>query len=153
MKIFLLTHQRELDRQTNTGSLAVEVLGDSVEVVIWERTKPNEVLLKYIKQSNIALLYPTSAGESLSESSTYDAYVIIDSTWQEAQKIYNKSPYLHDLPCVEIKTEKPSVYSLRRNQIEHGLCTAEIVAEVLKSDKQMELALSLEEKLAAFIAR
>ena len=151
MKIFLLTHEKEMHRKTNTGALAVQVLDDSVEVVLWERTKPNKELLDFIKEGNIALLYPQEESEALCGTSSYDAYIIIDSTWQEAQKIYNKSPYLHDLPSVKIETDKPSSYRLRRNQKEHGLCTAEIVAEVLKSDAQFELAADLEEKLHDFM--
>ena len=47
---------------------------------------------------------------------------------------------MHDLPCVKIETDKPSVYTLRRNQKVYGLCTAEIVIEVLKSKLMFELA-------------
>ena len=151
MKIFLLTHEKEMHRKTNTGALAVQVLGDSVQVVLWERTKPNKELLDFIKQGNIALLYPHEESETLGSTSPYAAYIIIDSTWQEAQKIYNKSPYLHDLPSVKTQTDKASSYRLRRNQKEHGLCTAEIVAEVLKSDAQCKLAEDLEEKLHDFM--
>ena len=151
MKLFLLTHAKELHRKTNTGSLAVELLGENVQVVLWERTKPNEELLACIKEGNIALVYPHEESEMLTETSSYEAYIIIDSTWQEAQKIYNRTPYLHDLPCVKIQTDKPSSFLLRRNQKEHGLCTAEIVAELLKSDSQLELAEALEAKLHDFI--
>ena len=50
MKVFLLTHAKELHRKTNTGSLAVKLLGDKVQVILWERTKPNEELLAFIKR-------------------------------------------------------------------------------------------------------
>ena len=151
MKIFLLTHHKELHRKTNTGALAVELLGDVVELVVWERTQPNKKLLEAIEQGRIALLYPHDESEILEDSTPYDAYILIDSTWQEAQKIYNQSPYLHTLPCVKIETEKPSVYTLRRNQKAYGLCTAEIVVEVLKSQSMFELAEDLEGLLDVFV--
>ena len=151
MKLFLLTHQKELHRKTNTGSLAVELLGNDVEAILWKRTKPNKKLLDFIEQGRVALLYPHEESETLCETTSYDAYIIIDSTWQEAQKIYNKSPYLHDLPSVKIETDKKSVYTLRRNQKEYGLCTAEIVVEVLKSKSMFELAEDLEGILDDFI--
>ena len=152
MKLFLLTHQKELHRKTNTGFLAVELLGDDVEVVLWERTKPNKKLLDFIEQEKVALLYPHEDGETLCESTSIDVYILIDSTWQEAQKIYNQSPYLHNLPCVKIQTDKKSVYSLRRNQKKYGLCTAEIVVEVLKSKSMFEEAEHLEARLNDFTA-
>ena len=151
MKLFLLTHQKELYRKTNTGFLAVELLGDAVEVILWERTKPNKKLLDLIERGRVALLYPHEVSEMLCETTSYDAYVLIDSTWQEARKIYNQSPYLQNLPCVKIHTNKKSVYILRRNQKEYGLCTAEIVVEVLKSKLMFEVADDLESKLDHFM--
>ena len=151
MKLFLLTHQKEPHRKTNTGALAIELLGEKVEVVVWERTKPNKKLLDFIEQGSIALLYPHESSETLCEATSYETYILIDSTWQEAQKIYNHSPYLHDLPCVKIETDKKSVYTLRRNQKEYGLCTAEIVVEVLKSRSMFKLAEALEGSLDAFV--
>ena len=151
MKLFLLTHQKELHRKTNTGVLAVELLVNEVEVVLWDRTKPNKKLLDYIDRERVALLYPNEPNEILCETTSYDFYILIDGTWQEAQKIYNRSPYLHTLPCVKIQTNKKSEYTLRRNQKEFGLCTAEIVAEVLKSKSMFEKATLLERMLDDFI--
>ena len=151
MKIFLLTHQKELHRKTNTGALAVELLGDAVEVVVWERTRPDKKLLELIEQGGVALLYPHEGSEVLGEGIAYDAYILIDSTWQEAQKIYNRSPYLHGLPCVKVETDVKSLYTLRRNQKVYGLCTAEIVVELLKSSSRFELAEALEVSLGLFV--
>ena len=151
MKIFLLTHQKELHRKTNTGALAVDLFGEMVEVVVWERTAPNKKLLEAIEQGRVALLYPCDEGETLCSRTSYDTYVLIDSTWQEAQKIYNRSPYLHTIPCVNIEIAKQSVYTLRRNQKVYGLCTAEIVVEVLNSQSMFELAEDLEQSLDTFV--
>ena len=104
-----------------------------------------------IAQGRVALLYPHEESETLCAATSYEAYVLIDSTWQEAQKIYNHSPYLHDLPCVKIETDRKSVYTLRRNQKAYGLCTAEIVVEVLKSQSRFELAEVLDGLLNAFV--
>lgn len=151
MKLFLLTHQKELHRKTNTGALALELLGHDVEVILWERPKPNKKLLDYIEQGKTALLYPHEKSETLAETIDYEAYILIDSTWQEAQKIYNQSPYLHDIPCINIQRDKKSVYSLRRNQKESGLCTAEIIIEVLKNKSMFDKAERLEKMLNDFI--
>lgn len=153
MKIFFLTHAKELLRRTNTGRLASTLLGDDIEVVVWERTNPNKKLLERIEKGKVALVYPHETNEALSETSAYEAYIIIDSTWQEAQKIYNKSPYLHTLPCIKIETNAKSVYTLRRNQKEYGLCTAEIVVEVFKNNSMMSQARQLEEMLHDFISK
>jgi DTW domain-containing protein YfiP len=131
MKLFLLTHQRERLKKTNTGSLVVEALGENARVVVWDRVTPDPGLLACIAEGSIALLYPSAESRFVSEAADYQNYIIIDGTWQEAQKIYNRSPYLRDLPAVKIATSKPSVYNLRRNQRDGGLCTAECAIEIL----------------------
>ncbi len=48
MTIILLTHERECNKNTNTGSLVLEVLGESEQIVVWNRVTPNPQLLKKI---------------------------------------------------------------------------------------------------------
>ena len=152
MNIFLLTHQKELKRKTNTGTLVVEVLGDKAKVIAWERTKDNPELLACIKKGKVGLLYPKDDSITMTETCDYESYIVIDATWQEAQKIYNKSPYLKALPTLKIETEKKSLYTLRRNQKQNGLCTAEIVIEVLQSEDNGDEAESLQSKLIDFLS-
>jgi DTW domain-containing protein YfiP len=133
MNIFLLTHQRERFKKTNTGSLVVDVLGEKAQVVIWDRVAPDPELLRAIDEGSVALLYPAANSLLVSEAMDYENYIIIDGTWQEAQKIYNRSPYLKGLPAVKIDVDRPSAYHLRRNQREGCLCTAECAIEILKA--------------------
>lgn len=152
MTIFLLTHHKELSRETNTGRLVVEALDDKARIIPWERVKGNAELLECIQKGSVGLLYPNEESMTISEAGSYDSYIVIDSTWQEAQKIYNKSPYLKSLPTLKIVTDQKSLYSLRRNQKENGLCTAEIVIEVLKNEAYSDLAEELQSKLISFLS-
>jgi DTW domain-containing protein YfiP len=144
MKIILLTHQRERFKKTNTGSLVVEVLGDDARVIVWDRATPDPDLVKTIAEGSIALLYPSADSQFVSYVSDYQHYIIIDGTWQEAQKVYNRSPYLKALPAVKIPTDKPSAYNLRRNQRVDGLCTAECAIEILATRGYSMLAKDLQ---------
>ena len=131
MKIILLTHERELHRGTNTGSLAIDDSNDIVERILWERVNPNKDLTKLIENNEALLLY--SKGESSSEISStvsssessamssansstsiqdYENIIIIDGTWQESQKIFNHSPYLKIAPKFTLKTANDSTYIL-----------------------------------------
>ncbi len=131
MKFILLTHQRELERPSNTGSLVATVLKENSEVIVWERTKPSAVLLDYIASGAAALLYPSNESALIAASDSYQYYIIIDGTWQEANKIYNKSAYLHNTPIVKVSAMQASEYNLRRNQRLGCLCTAETAIEAL----------------------
>lgn len=180
MKIYLLTHERELRRKTNTGSIAVNHAGDIVERILWERTNPSNELLHLIENNQAVLLYPepvSSGFERLSfnlqqkNSPLADVLhtdlspdlgadlhsaahvVIIDSTWQEARKIVNQSPYLKAAPRASLAITKPSIYKLRRNQPIGSLCTIECVIEILKITGHHELLPSLEAAFEAFNKR
>lgn len=151
INIILLTHQRELKKKTNTGSLVVDALGDHVKLITWERANPSCELLGSIAQGSIALLYPVGDSKIISPIDAHQSYIIIDGTWQEAQKIYNRSSYLHNLPTVKIQPSGPSAYNLRRNQRPGCLCTAECVIEVLRHNGCDGEASDLQSRLTGFL--
>ncbi|WP_226703744.1 DTW domain-containing protein [Microbulbifer elongatus] len=156
MKIYLLTHERELDRPTNTGSIALSIAGGDgglVQRVIWSRTSPSQPLLSVLESGDSGLLYPQSeiAGPEVSLEQC-EHFVLLDATWQEARKMYNRSPYLHPLKRVALNVTETSRYTLRRNQRQGGLCTAECVIEILRQKGQGALAAEMESEFAAFNA-
>jgi len=149
MKIFLLTHTRELDRATNTGSLAMENANGLVERIVWERTHPSKELIQLIENNEALLLY--EQGEhSTAAIENFENIIVIDATWQEARKMFNKSPYLQQAPRLTLALKKDSAYKLRRNQPVGGLCTIECIIEILKIKGQQEIALELSQKFVAF---
>jgi DTW domain-containing protein YfiP len=149
MKIFLLTHEKEIDRATNTGSIAITHSGDVVERIRWERVNPNKEILKLIDNNEVLLLY--SKGDTApSMINDYENIIIIDSTWQESQKIYNKSEYLKKIPHATLNMTGNSNYKLRRNQPEGGLCTIECIIEVLRIKGEKQLASKLEVEFFQF---
>jgi DTW domain-containing protein YfiP len=152
VKIFLLTHQRELDRKTNTGTIAVNNTDGMVERIIWERVNPNSDLIELFNNNKALLLYPTDDDTS-ADIKDFDNIVVIDSTWQEAQKIYNRSPYLKAAPKAVLSPEYQSAFQLRRNQREDGLCTIECVIELLRIKDREQLADALAIKFNLFNQR
>ena len=149
MKIFLLTHERELTRTTNTGSIAIENGNGVVERIFWQRTSPSKELTGLIDACNSLLLYPTESNDSESIED-YENIIILDGTWQEAAKIFNKSEYLKNMPRASIKSTAESKYKLRRNQKTDGFCTIECVIEVLRIKGLTKLASQLEIEFEMF---
>lgn len=168
MHIILLTHQREQFKKTNTGQLALLQSGLNVTRIIWDRSNPDIELLRLIEQGSVFLLYPeqcfpdpVSAEPMASSAVSLEpcwqgcddevSFIIIDSTWQEARKIFNRSPYLTDLPRVTLAASEDSLFKLRRNQIAGGLCTAESVIALLRMNSQNHLANKLETDFYTFV--
>ncbi|WP_041406380.1 DTW domain-containing protein [Shewanella denitrificans] len=149
MNLVLLTHSRELERPSNTGKLVTALLTEhsplQVRTVVWQRKQPCSLLLAQLASEAWALVYPgvgaicsakvlgsdNLGSGNLGNDNPPEGLILLDATWQEAQKMYNQSPYLHELTKVLIEQKGPSVYRLRRNQKDYGLCTAECVSTLL----------------------
>ena len=149
MKIYLLTHQREIDRKTNTGLLALEASGGIVERIIWDRINPNKKLINLIESHKAILLYPSSEPNQ-ANLGDFDHFIILDATWQEAKKMFNQSNYLKSVSRLTLPTSCPSQYHLRRNQPQGGLCTLESVIEILKLKNQHQIAEQLNNAFIKF---
>jgi len=152
MQLILLTHSRETQKASNTGQLISRVISE-VQTIIWQRTEPDQALLKLIAEGETALVFQQENSISSDNISPYKHFILIDSTWQEARKIYNRSPYLHNLPCIQLSTAKQSRYNLRRNQLDGGLCTAECAIELLSIAGLNEQADLLEKEFSTFISK
>lgn len=151
MKLILLTHSREVSKKTNTGQLVQKVLPDT-QTIIWQRTEPNKNLLQLIAAGKTALVYPVQDSELSHEPADFENFILIDSTWQEARKIFNRSQYLQHMPRIQLSMGQNSKYHLRRNQIEGGLCTAECAIELLKISAKSKPADDLNQLLNAFLS-
>jgi len=150
MQLILLTHSREIHKTSNTGQLISRII-PNVKTIIWQRTEPDKGLLKLIAEGETALVFQREGSIASDYISQYKYYILIDSTWQEARKIYNRSPYLHDLPCIQLSTGKQSRYNLRRNQLDGGLCTAECAIELFGVAGLNEQARLLDKEFSIFI--
>lgn len=127
--LILLTHEKEINRKTGTGQIVKKVLGKICKIIKWSRVDPDRELVGNI--SNSILIYPGGDDLETINPASYNRIILLDGTWQEARKIYNKSKYLKDCRRATLNPVKESIYNLRRNQLSQGLCTAEAVALTL----------------------
>ncbi len=183
MKIWLLTHENEQQKKTNTGRLVSLVLGESpheikqtqvsAEIIQWSRVHPNLELLDVLRVKKTFLIYPAKDAvicdlkdPVLGDTKTANIFdvdnyqqlkhsdlIILDGTWQQAQKIYNKSHYLHSLTKLHLITPRKSRYNLRRNQKNQGLCTVETVIEILHYVGHPLYANTLQGVFESFLAK
>lgn len=153
LKISLLTHFKEFEKRSNTGRLVLDVLGDDAEQVRWDRMNPPAGLLKEIEAGGVALVYPGAVDENDRDLSGITRFILIDGTWHEARKIHQRSPYLQKVRRVNLTPSGKSRYTLRKNQKDDCLCTAECVIELLRSTGNDAAADQLEENFLAFISQ
>lgn len=153
MKIYLLSHERELQKATNTGRIVKACLGGAVAIIPWQRREPCREIIELIEADRIALLYPGAAADADQAGREFANYLLLDGTWQETRKMYNRSPYLQRASRVELDINQPSRYKLRRNQRTGGLSTAECVIELLAIRGQTDLAAALSNEFDLFNRR
>ncbi|QYJ99952.1 tRNA-uridine aminocarboxypropyltransferase [Shewanella psychrotolerans] len=169
MQIVLLTHERELQRPTNTGCLALTHFPEHCQQVVWSRVHPDGALLQACETGQALLMFPAKdeanndavqlAEAVMAIKPTWTSYsgldqieavaqkqiIILDATWQEARKMMRQSPYLQQADRLALSGAGDSSYQLRRNQLEGGLCTIECVqllfrqAGMLKQAEQLEV--------------
>jgi len=151
IKITLLTHDKEFAKRSNTGRVVVDVLGDAAEQLRWDRINPPAKLIEEIEAGGVALIYPGADNESGRDLADFKHFIIIDGTWHEARKIHQRSPYLQQVHRIGLKAAGKSVYNLRKNQKEAGLCTAECVIEILRGTGNIADAERLQDSFLAFI--
>lgn len=169
MQVILLTHEREATRPTNTGNLALNLFPNYCQRVMWSRVAPSAELLAKLQEPETALLFPEDDTDETDESSEQNmcqtqepthrehefqslpkTLVILDATWQEARKMLRQSPYLKAAKTFSLKHTAESQFSLRRNQIEGGLCTIECIIELFKQANKQDEAERLTEAFQAF---
>ncbi|MGI3002323.1 tRNA-uridine aminocarboxypropyltransferase [Shewanella algae] len=78
MKIILLTHERELNRASNTATLALNAYPTLCKRVLWARKAPDAWLMEHLSLGQTALLYPQTE-ESTSEESISRAQAVNES--------------------------------------------------------------------------
>jgi len=152
MKFTLLTHFKEFEKRSNTGRVVLDVLGSDAEQLRWDRMNPPVSLLEEIEAGGAVLVYPgNSVGNG--DLAGITRFILIDGTWHEARKIYQRSPYLMKVRRVGLTPTTASRYNLRKNQKEACLCTAECVIEILRGIGEDASADRLEESFLLFISQ
>ncbi|WP_261903308.1 tRNA-uridine aminocarboxypropyltransferase [Vibrio fortis] len=151
VNIALLTHENELQRDTNTGKLLQQTL-PNCRSYVWQRKSAPTDLMAMINDDAIQalLLFPSEQSVEVSEvTKDYPVeshkllFIVLDATWQEAKKMMNKSPWLKDIPQVHLTPNLDSAYTLRRNQDSGHLCTCEVGSLLLSQLGETEQAQQL----------
>lgn len=78
--------------------------------------------------------------------------IVPDGTWRQAKKIHLREPLIEGIPHVKITPSQQSLYTLRRQKYEFGLCTFEAIAEAFKILEDEEIYRKLMDNFKIFLA-
>ncbi|WP_335901075.1 tRNA-uridine aminocarboxypropyltransferase [Shewanella algae] len=92
MKIILLTHERELNRASNTATLALNAYPTLCKRVLWARKAPDAWLMAHLSLGRTALLYPqTEESISRAQAANESPNLSLNPTPNQSSKL-NQSP-------------------------------------------------------------
>ncbi len=96
---------------------------------------PEEIpgLIEKLNQPGTALLFPAEDATDVEALQTRPkTLVVVDGTWDNAKKLFLRSPLLKSLPRIGFVPPAPGNYRIRKEPAEHCLSTIEAVAVVLE---------------------
>ncbi len=135
---WILMYWQEFTKPTNTGKLIEDSIANT-KIFAWDRKEPNQEFLTLLNDPKYQpyIVFPDDVEEYKPRVTTFEAsdkipaFIILDGTWNQARKIFRKSPYMDHLPLLPLRTKKESEYGLRRPSDKTHLCTVEVAAELL----------------------
>jgi DTW domain-containing protein YfiP len=161
----LIMAEHETLKPSNTGWLIADLVPDTMAFG-WARTEVDPALTALLADPQwqpyvvfpgefvapervITQLLPAAVAVA-GGNNKRPLFILLDATWQEARKIFRKSPYLNHLPVLSLTPEQLSRYRLRRSQRDFHLCTSEVAALCLALAGDDLAAQSLEAYLDVF---
>lgn len=158
--VCLLMHDVEPLKPSNTGWLIADVLGDT-QAFSWSRVEADPALLallddpqwqpyivfpgEFVEPGRVTQQVEPAAGKR-------PLFILLDATWNEARKMFRKSPYLDRFPVLSLTSEQLSRYTLRRSKRDDHFCTAEVAALCLELAGDQQAAAALDTWLDVFSA-
>lgn len=141
--VCLLMGDIEAIKPSNTGWLIADLVSET-HAFQWSRTEIDPALIALLNDPQwqpyvvfpgefvppervVADVLPAPAGTAARRP----LFVLLDGTWSEARKMFNKSRYLDAFPVLSLQPDRRSNYRLRRAARDDHFCTAEVGAMCL----------------------
>jgi hypothetical protein len=152
-------------KPSNTGWLIADMVPDTFAFG-WARTETDPALLTLLSdpQWQAYVVFPGEYAEPERVVHTVQTplapptaggkrplFILLDGTWSEARKMFNKSPYLDALPVLSMQMDQKTEYKLRRSRRDDHFCTSEVAASCLALAGEDNAARTLSAYLDVFM--
>jgi DTW domain-containing protein YfiP len=136
--VSVVFHKKEYFLTSNTGKIANLALKNSSYQIRGIKEKPLVDDFTHNGKYTPYYLYPSDDAETLDsdflEKQTKPINLIVpDATWRQTKKFHKREPLLKEIPHVKVPFLQKSIYQLRRQSTDEGLCTIEAIAYALKA--------------------
>jgi hypothetical protein len=154
----LVMFDTEPMKPSNTGRLIADVLPDT-QAFLWSRTQTDPALLEAIADPGrqAYVVFPASFATpprqvftEVPAGSKPPLFIMLDGTWNEARKMFRKSPYLDNLPMFSLDVSASSGYILREASRPELHCTVEVAAALLEKAGDIDASAGLSRHFTHF---
>lgn len=139
----LLMYNSEVLKPSNSGRLIADLIPQTY-AYLWQRTYTDPQMLALLQNPKYQplVIFPgeyAQHGQQVVEDFDDDhllegktpLFVLLDGSWRQAVKMFNKSTYLHDFPVLSFTPQSAARYGLRKGQRAFQLGTAEVAVMAL----------------------
>lgn len=132
-RLTVVMHFVEVNKTTNTGSLALGCLQNSrLSIFKGSNDEPDPPI--FDEGEEPLLLFPSVTAVSLDQwepTGKPVRLIVPDGTWRQASKIRRRRKDLVSLRCVTLPPGPPTIYKLRNNPAENTVSTMEAIARAM----------------------
>ncbi len=148
-------------KPSNTGRLIADILPNT-QAFMWSRTEVDPALLEAIADPSrqAYVVFPASfvtpprqVFTELPANSKPPLFIMLDGTWNEARKMFRKSPYLDQLPVFSLDVSAKSDYILRESPRADQHCTVEVASALLEKAGDLQASHNMTELFTLFRTR
>lgn len=151
-------HTAEEVLTTNTARLAAKALVNSEIRIRGRRDAPLSTDGLRQEGREALLLFPSPYAEELNEEFVARlpgpvSLIVPDGSWRQAQKMVRRERLLGEIRHVKLPLGEPSLYKLRNQPEEQGLCTLEAIARSLGILESRDVQSKLKALLTVMVQR
>jgi len=137
-KVSFIMHVKELALTSNTAKVCTEALDNAQYFIRGSRSAKDFSKIYSPSLTHYQLyLYPTDDSLPLTNDliSNIDKpieLVVPDASWNQAKKFHQREEVFKEMQKVHLINQKKSIYTLRTQKYDSGVCTLEAVAYALE---------------------
>lgn len=129
-RVVVVRHQREGWKSTGTARIAGLALPNLRLLEYGEDAQPALDELPGELGEGAVLLFPADGAVPV-DVAQVKRLVVIDGTWRQVRRMYQRLPALHGLPRLALPAKAEKVLRLRESSLEEGRSTLEAIADAL----------------------
>ncbi len=129
-RVVVVRHQREGWKSTGTARIAGLALPALRLLEYGDDAQPALDALPGELGEGTFLLFP-SEGAAPVDVTRVSRLIVLDGTWRQVRRMYQRLPALHALPRLALPSKAQKVLRLRESSLEEGRSTLEAIADAL----------------------